>query len=235
MIPGSISVIRKLRDSMFKACLALLMLCAISSGLLNNVMRQATRRAKTDIGDSPYSQTTTLSTSTSDSTISSGSGTILLSNKACRTKIGIFEVVAEESEVSLLNSQNIVPTESNVIRLIDVGSGWGNGAHPTTKLCMNFIIKTIKRGDNLLDYGTGSGILSIAAAKLGAKHCVAVDIDEDTLIAADMNGKINGVSHILDVVHTRSVYVGEDRFPISEVTVANILPVSLTSKNVPVD
>ena len=132
-----------------------------------------------------------------------GTGTILLSNKACRTKIGIFDVIAEELEVSHSNIENLPITEKNVIRLIDVGSGWGNGAHPTTKLCMNFIMKTIKEGDNLLDYGTGSGILSIAAAKLGAKHCVAVDIDEDTLIAAEMNGRINGVSDILDVVHTR--------------------------------
>ena len=112
-------------------------------------------------------------------------------------------MIAEELEVSLSNFENESTTEKNVIRLIDVGSGWGNGAHPTTKLCMNFIMKTIKEGDNLLDYGTGSGILSIAAAKLGAKHCVAVDIDEDTLIAAEMNGRINGVSDILDVVHTR--------------------------------
>jgi ribosomal protein L11 methyltransferase len=140
---------------------------------------------------------------------------------------GIFDVIAEECEVSANSLENVLPTEKNVIRLIDVGSGWGNGAHPTTKLCMDFIMRAIQKGDKLLDYGTGSGILSIAAAKLGASHCIAVDIDEDTLIAAEMNGKINGVSDILDVVHTRSVYVGEDRFPISDVTVANILPVRI--------
>ena len=86
-------------------------------------------------------------------------------------------------------------------------------------------LRDSQKGDKVLDYGTGSGILSIAAAKLGADHCVAVDIDEDTLIAAEINGRINGVSDVLDVVHTRSVYVGEERFPISDVTVANILPV----------
>ena len=220
-----------LQSLMLVFCVFLLVLCNTSSGLLHNGVRVAIERVRTCLINT-LSPATTLSCSSVDSISTSGTGTILLSNKACRTKIGTFDVIAEECEVSPLNSEDIVPTESTVIRLIDVGSGWGNGAHPSTKLCMNFVIKTIKRGDNFLDYGTGSGILSIAAAKLGAKHCVAVDIDEDTLIAAEMNGRINGVSEILDVVHTRSVYVGEDRFPISEVTVANILPVSLTPKNV---
>lgn len=158
---------------------------------------------------------------------------VLLSNKACRTSIGPFEIVAEEcdGDISLMNFDDMEITDAKTIRLLDVGSGWGNGAHPTTKLCMKFILKTVSKGDKVLDYGTGSGILSIAAAKLGASHCIAVDIDEDTLIAAEINGRINGVSDVLDVVHTRSVYVGEDRFPVSEITVANILPVS-TSLNV---
>jgi hypothetical protein len=152
-------------------------------------------------------------------------GTVLLSNKACETTIGLFQIIAEEcDDISSINLENVLNLEKDIIRLMDVGSGWGNGAHPTTKLCMNFIQKIIRKGDKLLDYGTGSGILSIAAAKLGASHCIAVDIDEDTLVAAEMNGRVNGVSDILDVVHTRSVYVGEERFPISDVTVANILP-----------
>lgn len=172
-----------------------------------------------------WSRKASLATDASSGT--SSSGTILLSNKACRSMIGPFDIIAEECEgdISQMNFDDVVPTSKDVIRLMDVGSGWGNGAHPTTKLCLKFILQTVKKGDKILDYGTGSGILSIAAAKLGADHCVAVDIDEDTLIAAAINGRINGVSDILDVVHTRSVYVGEERFPISDVTVANILPV----------
>jgi ribosomal protein L11 methylase PrmA len=53
---------------------------------------------------------------------------------------------------------------------------------------------------------------------------MSVDIDEDTLIAARKNSIINGVQDIMDVVHTRIVYVGEIRFPVSDITVANILP-----------
>ena len=113
-----------------------------------------------------------------------------------------------------------------VIQLGEITSGWGNGAHPTTRLCLEFIAENVQKGDKVLDYGTGSGVLSILAAKRGATRCVAVDIDEETLRAAEQNAILNGVQDILDVVHTKYVYVGEDRFPICDVTVANILPVS---------
>lgn len=112
------------------------------------------------------------------------------------------------------------------IKLIDVKSGWGNGDHPTTQLCMRFVQQYVKFGDCFLDYGTGSGILSILAAKLGAKKCIAVDIDEDSLRAATTNAKLNQCDDVIDVVHTKLVYVGDDRFPQCDVTVANILPVS---------
>lgn len=93
--------------------------------------------------------------------------TILLSNKSCKTKIGIFDIIAEEIDIANDEIINMTPTNSTTIHLISVGNGWGNGAHPTTKLCLNFLIKNVKKGYNVLDYGTGSGILSIAAAKLG--------------------------------------------------------------------
>ena len=188
---------------MSKICSSFLLLCAILSSSSFRAIN--TRFPNNNLARPSYSA---LYSTTQGSSDSSGAGTILLSNKACRTRIGIFDVIAEECDASSNNFENILPTEKNVIRLVDVGSGWGNGAHPTTKLCVDFIIKSIKQGDKLLDYGTGSGILSIAAAKLGASHCVAVDIDEDTLIAAEANGRINGVSHVMDVVHTRSVHVG---------------------------
>ena len=120
-------------------------------------------------------------------------------------------------------------TPNIVIQLGEIASGWGNGAHPTTKLCLEFIAKHVQKGDKVLDYGTGSGVLSILAAKRGASHCVAVDIDEETLKAAEQNAILNNVQDILDVVHTKYVYVGEDRFPICDVTVANILPVCMYS------
>jgi ribosomal protein L11 methylase PrmA len=150
---------------------------------------------------------------------------VALSNKSFKGNIGSFQIIADEMEVP--ESDNRISNEDDkTIYLLNVGSGWGNGAHPTTRLCLDFVARNVRKGDSFLDYGTGSGILSIAAAKLGATHCVAVDIDEDTLLAARRNAEINGVSDKLDIVHTKLVYIGEDRFPVCDVTVANILPVS---------
>ena len=115
------------------------------------------------------------------------------------------------------------------IRLQDGASAWGNGEHPTTALCLNFLAENVKEGDKILDYGCGSAILSIFSVKaLKADSAVAVDIDEDTLRAAETNVKLNCLSDKIDVTHTRYVYVGEDRFPVADITVANILPGPLT-------
>jgi ribosomal protein L11 methylase PrmA len=53
---------------------------------------------------------------------------------------GCFDIIAEESDISEEDLEDIKSTEKSEIKLIDVGAGWGNGAHPTTKLCMNFIM-----------------------------------------------------------------------------------------------
>jgi ribosomal protein L11 methylase PrmA len=122
-----------------------------------------------------------------------------------------------------------------VILLQDTGAGWGSGEHPTTKLCLEFLHDTVKEGDKVLDYGAGSGVLSIFSIRaLGAKSSVAVDIDEASLLACETNARINGCAHAIDSVHTRMVYLGEERFPQADVTVANILPGPLTRLVAPI-
>lgn len=76
---------------------------------------------------------------------------------------------------------------------IDPASSFGTGTHDTTQLCMGMLEKTVKGGEKLLDMGTGSGILAIAAAMLGAKADTAVDIDEHCLTCAKENAERNGV------------------------------------------
>jgi|MDTE01.2.fsa_nt_gb ribosomal protein L11 methylase PrmA len=138
----------------------------------------------------------------------------------------IDSIEAEDAEAEPIQGQ---------IRLQDCGAGWGSGEHPTTYLCLKFLSDSVKKGDQVLDYGCGSGILSIFSIKaLGAKHSVAVDIDELTLIAAQTNTKINRISDHVDVTHTRYVHFGEDRFPPADVTVANILPGPLTRLVAPI-
>lgn len=80
-----------------------------------------------------------------------------------------------------------------IVRL-DPGLAFGTGSHATTKLVLGFLARTIKGGERVLDYGCGSGILAIAAAKLGASPVDAVDIDPDAVSTAAANAAANGVA-----------------------------------------
>ena len=75
---------------------------------------------------------------------------------------------------------------------IDPGSGFGIGSHPTTRLCLKWLEEYLPNNDSFLDFGTGSGILSIAAMLLGAKEVTGIDIDNRAIKNAKHNSKING-------------------------------------------
>ena len=76
---------------------------------------------------------------------------------------------------------------------IDPGTAFGTGSHETTRLCIRQIQKYMKPGDRVMDIGTGSGILSIAAMKLGAKDVFATDVDEFAVAAAIENVEVNKI------------------------------------------
>ena len=80
-----------------------------------------------------------------------------------------------------------------VVRL-DPGLAFGTGSHPTTRLVLHFLERHVRGGERVLDYGCGSGILGIAAAKLGASHVDAVDVDPDAVQAAAANARANAVA-----------------------------------------
>jgi ribosomal protein L11 methyltransferase len=86
-----------------------------------------------------------------------------------------------------------------VVRL-DPGLAFGTGTHPTTALCLQILESLPLSGRTVTDYGCGSGILGIAALKLGAAHVTAVDIDPQALLATRNNALINGVSDHIDVL-----------------------------------
>jgi ribosomal protein L11 methyltransferase len=85
-----------------------------------------------------------------------------------------------------------------VVRL-DPGLAFGTGTHPTTALCLQMLDAMPLAGRSLIDYGCGSGILGIAALKLGAAHVVAVDLDPQALVATRENAARNGVAERLEI------------------------------------
>ena len=83
--------------------------------------------------------------------------------------------------------------EDDIVIEIDPGTAFGSGSHETTKLCIHALRKYVNEGTQLLDVGTGSGILSIIAKKLGAAHIDATDIDPNSIRASRENFEINGI------------------------------------------
>ena len=82
---------------------------------------------------------------------------------------------------------------SRVPLILDPGLTFGTGSHATTQLCLTALEKAVRGGEKVLDLGCGSGILSIAALKLGASTAVAVDIDDKCLDVAYENAALNGI------------------------------------------
>lgn len=105
-----------------------------------------------------------------------------------------------------------------VIVRLDPGLAFGTGTHPTTALCLRWLDGADLTGKTVLDYGCGSGVLAIAALKLGATRVVGIDIDPQALAASRDNAERNGVAEQLDLRRP------EEYQPASyDVLVANIL------------
>jgi ribosomal protein L11 methyltransferase len=93
-----------------------------------------------------------------------------------------------------------LPDDPNaVVVRLDPGLAFGTGTHPTTALCLQILDSLPVSGRTVIDYGCGSGILGIAALKLGAAHVVAVDLDPQALLATRENAARNQVSGNIDV------------------------------------
>ncbi len=103
---------------------------------------------------------------------------------------------------------------------IDPGMAFGTGTHETTRMCINAIEKYMNKGDSLIDIGCGSGILSIAAAHLGAEKVIAVDLDKLAVKVSKENVGLNGFSNTIDVRYGDLTDVIEEK---ADVIVANII------------
>jgi ribosomal protein L11 methyltransferase len=111
------------------------------------------------------------------------------------------------------------PKQNEIVITLDPKMSFGTGEHPTTKICISFLEKYIKPGMKVLDVGSGTAILSIVAAKLGASKVIAFDIDEWSLANGAENVKLNQVDNTVEVRMCELNEIEEDDF---DLIVANI-------------
>jgi ribosomal protein L11 methyltransferase len=118
--------------------------------------------------------------------------------------------------------EEYTPVHSDELLIeLDPGMAFGTGTHPTTVMCIQALERTVKSGDIVVDVGTGSGVLSIAAALLGAAEVKALDLDEIAVTTARVNVELNKVSNIVTVSQNNLLDGVEPDS--ADVVVANIL------------
>jgi len=130
--------------------------------------------------------------------------------------------------VKISNRFTIVPTWEDYERVntdeliieLDPGMAFGTGTHPTTVMCLQALEKTVQKGISVIDVGTGSGVLSIGAAKLGAASIHALDLDEVAVQSAKENIALNKVNNIVQVTHGNLLDNVNEQ---ADIVVANIL------------
>ena len=102
-----------------------------------------------------------------------------------------FTPIQISSRLWIVPSWHQIPDPAAVSLILDPGLAFGTGSHPTTQLCLAWLDENLRGGEDVLDYGCGSGILAIAALKLGAGHAVGIDIDPQAVVASRDNALRN--------------------------------------------
>ena len=114
--------------------------------------------------------------------------------------------------------EDVQSEPNDVVLTIDPENAFGSGDHETTRLVLRMLDQRVAGGERVLDVGCGSGVLSIAALRLGAASAVAVDIDEDAVVVARRNAEINGVAALIDTSARPLEAIDEDY----DIVLANI-------------
>lgn len=104
-----------------------------------------------------------------------------------------FAPVEITSDFWIVPTWHEVPAQARQIIRLDPGLAFGTGTHPTTRMCLRWIARHGVQDQRVLDYGCGSGILAIGAAKYGATQIDAVDIDEAAVTSTELNAQANNV------------------------------------------
>jgi len=127
--------------------------------------------------------------------------------------------------------EDYVPRPGEAIIELDPGMAFGTGSHPTTALCLRALEGVIRGGEEVIDVGTGSGILAVGAMKLGARRVLALDLDPVAVSSATANVKLNGLeraievrrSDLLGAIRSGERLAAEGVRPPVDIVVANIL------------
>ena len=132
-----------------------------------------------------------------------------------------FKPICIKDRINIVPSWHKINNPKLINIILDPGLAFGTGAHPTTHLCTEWLIDNVSKGKKVLDYGCGSGILAIAAYKLGAKVVKGVDIDPQAIIASKENGTLNECN--IDWLNTDKDFKFQ-----ADLLVANILSSALS-------
>ncbi len=127
-----------------------------------------------------------------------------------------FEAIRISPRLWIVPSWRALPDPQAINIRLDPGLAFGTGTHPTTRMCLRWLEAHVRGGEAVIDFGCGSGILAIAALKLGARRACGVDIDEQALLAARQNAMQNQVE-------ARFVAAADEIGNPAERVVANIL------------
>jgi len=131
-----------------------------------------------------------------------------------------FGPIRISSRLWIVPSWHESPDSSAINLLLDPGLAFGTGSHPSTRLCLAWLDENVRGGEDVLDYGCGSGILAIAALKLGAAHTVGIDIDPIAVVASRENALRNRCGEAHAQFHTDIVLADQ---PQADIVIANIL------------
>ncbi len=134
-----------------------------------------------------------------------------------------FTPIKISSRLWIVPSWHKAPDPKAINLILDPGLAFGTGSHATTQLCLAWLDENLRGGEAVLDYGCGSGILAIAALKLGARNAIGVDIDPQAIMASQENATRNQIDQKNAQFYTAHNELQTTTTDWADMVVANIL------------